>query len=237
MMRTLRRAGTAPGERRITALSGLREPIVVILLLIALFTAISGKPLDGVFMLVVATGLAWDAARRARSRPPAPAGGDPAVPAPAAQAAAAEARAAEAAAARAPAARGRPRRPLLIVTGLAVGALYAALVGSFARYSWPATAAVLGLGAIVLAVGWRESRRWRPVPGKLPMPGAMLWGGLLVAGGLWELAALLQQPSLTVASYTHPTISSLTDPLLGTHAGRSLALATWLALGWFLVER
>ncbi len=204
----------------------------MILLLIALFTAISGKPLDGVFMLVVATGLAWDAARRARSRPPAPAGGDPAVPAPAAQAAAAEARAAEAAAA-----RGRPRRPLLIVTGLAVGALYAALVGSFARYSWPATAAVLGLGAIVLAVGWRESRRWRPVPGKLPMPGAMLWGGLLVAGGLWELAALLQQPSLTVASYTHPTISSLTDPLLGTHAGRSLALATWLALGWFLVER
>ena len=204
----------------------------MILLLIALFTAISGKPLDGVFMLVVATGLAWDAARRARSRPPAPAGGDPAVPAPAAQAAAAEARAAEAAAA-----RGRPRRPLLIVTGLAVGALYAALVGSFARYSWPATAAVLGLGAIVLAVGWRESRRWRPVPGKLPMPGAMLWGGLLVAGGLWELAALLQQPSLTVASYTHPTVSSLTDPLLGTHAGRSLALATWLALGWFLVER
>ena len=204
----------------------------MILLLIALFTAISGKPLDGVFMLVVATGLAWDAARRARSRAPAPGGGDPAVPAPAAQAAAAEARAAEAAAA-----RGRPRRPLLIVTGLAVGALYAALVGSFARYSWPATAAVLGLGAIVLAVGWRESRRWRPVPGKLPMPGAMLWGGLLVAGGLWELAALLQQPSLTVASYTHPTVSSLTDPLLGTHAGRSLALATWLALGWFLVER
>src|SRR6266568_9612861 len=133
MMRTLRRAGTAPGERRITALSGLREPIVVILLLIALFTAISGKPLDGVFMLVVATGLAWDAARRARSRAPAPGGGDPAVPAPAAEAAAAEARAAEAAAA-----RGRPRRPLLIVTGLAVGALYAALVGSFARYSWPA---------------------------------------------------------------------------------------------------
>jgi hypothetical protein len=260
MMRTSRRAEPVPSARRISALTGLREPIVVVLLLIAFFTAISGKPLDGLFMLVVATGLAWDAARRAKAGAQAPAGGVPPVPAtaaqppaaqppaaqppaaqpPAAQPPAAQAPDAQARAAQAPAVSAtvvRPRRPLLIITGLVAGGLYAASVGSLTRYSWPATVAVLGVGAVVVVLGWRGPRRQRPIPGKLPLPGSALWGGLLVAGGLWELAALLMQPDLTLASYAHPTISALTDPLLGTHAGRSLALAIWLALGWFLVER
>ena len=46
--------------------SGLRQPIVAILLLIALFTAVSGKPLDGFLMLAVATLLIFDAARSRR---------------------------------------------------------------------------------------------------------------------------------------------------------------------------
>src|SRR5215471_13740797 len=50
----------------VTVLAGLREPIVVILLLIAFFTWISGKPLDGLLMLVVGVSLAWDTGRRAR---------------------------------------------------------------------------------------------------------------------------------------------------------------------------
>jgi hypothetical protein len=41
---------------------GLRRPIVLILLLIILFTTISGKPLDGFLMLAVAALLVWDAA-------------------------------------------------------------------------------------------------------------------------------------------------------------------------------
>jgi hypothetical protein len=48
---------------------------------------------------------------------------------------------------------------------------------------------------------------------------------------------LLEQPTMTTDSYAHPTISTLTDPLLSTWAGRSLVLAAWLGLGWFLVER
>jgi hypothetical protein len=52
-------------------LAGLREPIVVVLLLIALFTSISGKPPDGVLMLVAGVSLAWDAARRSRRGGPA----------------------------------------------------------------------------------------------------------------------------------------------------------------------
>src|SRR5690348_1298975 len=44
-------------------LAGLREPIVLVLLAIAFFSAISGKPVDGVLMLIVAVGLGWDAGR------------------------------------------------------------------------------------------------------------------------------------------------------------------------------
>ena len=46
--------------------AGLRQPIVAILLLIALLTAVSGKPLDGFLMLAVAILLSFDAARSRR---------------------------------------------------------------------------------------------------------------------------------------------------------------------------
>ena len=51
------------------ALAGLRAPVVWVLLAIAFFTSISGKPVDGVLMLIVAVGLAWDAGRRALRHP------------------------------------------------------------------------------------------------------------------------------------------------------------------------
>jgi hypothetical protein len=44
----------------------LRQPIVAILLLIALFTTVAGKPLDGFLMLAVAILLTFDAARSRR---------------------------------------------------------------------------------------------------------------------------------------------------------------------------
>jgi hypothetical protein len=60
---------------------------------------------------------------------------------------------------------------------------------------------------------------------------------VLLAGGLWELLALAQQPSLDDTSYAHPTLSALTDPVLASHPGRSLALAVWLLIGGYLVRR
>ncbi len=128
-------------------------------------------------------------------------------------------------------------RRLLILCGVAGGVLFATVVGSFSRYSWPATVGVIGLATAVVAVSWRGPLRPRPDPGKLPWRGVMLWAGLLVAIGLWELAALFLQPGLAVTSYAHPTISALTDPLLISHAGRSVALAIWVGIGWFLAER
>lgn len=216
-----------PGRWRL-ALAGFREPIVAILLLTAVFTAISGRLVDGVLLLIAGVGLAWDAAR-SRYRVSAPSGAaGVAGTGPAGQVAG-----------QPPVgpATARRRRPLIILAGIVGCALYSAVVGMFTRYSWPASVAVTGLAAAVVAIGWRGPLRPRTDPGKLPARGAALWAGLLVAGGLWELAALFLQPSLTTTSNAHPTISALTDPLLTSHTGRSAALAIWVAIGWFLAER
>ena len=216
-------AGPArPAARAIGVLAGFREPVVLVLLAIAFFTYISGKPVDGVLMVIVAVGLAWDAGRRAR------AGGGVSD---AGQTAGALGLSPE---------RGRAggrRRLLGIIALLAGGAVYAGAVGSFSRYSWPATAGIIGLGTVVVLIGWHGPLRHRRVAGRLPLAGALAWAVVLVFGCLWELAALLLQPSITTGSYAHPTISTLTDPLLSTWPGRSVLLAAWLAFGWYLAER
>jgi hypothetical protein len=197
----------------LAALAGLRAPVVWVLLAIAFFTSISGKPVDGVLMLIVAVGLAWDAGRRALRHP--------------------ETGEATARADRLP---GRRRR-VAVIALLAGAVVYAGVVGSFSRYSWPATAGIIGLGAVVVLIGWHGPARARPDGGRLPVAGTLAWLAVLVAGCLWELSALLQQPSLTTDSPAHPTISTLTDPLLATFPGRSVALLAWVAFGWYLVDR
>jgi len=206
-----------PAGRVLAALAGLREPVVWILLAIAFFTAISGKPVDGVLMLLVAVGLAWDAGRRA-PRHPDTAG--------AANAATWPARL-----------RGGRRRGVVAGLLLAGAAIYAGVVGSFSRYSWPVTACIIVLGTVVVLIGWHGPVRSRPAGGRLPVAGTLAWIAVLVAGCLWELGALLQQPSITTDSYAHPTISTLTDPVLAASPGRAVVLLAWLALGWYLVER
>jgi hypothetical protein len=67
--------------------------------------------------------------------------------------------------------------------------------------------------------------------------GTAAWAALLGLSGVWELAALFFQPSLDTDSYAHPTISTLTDPVLVSAPGRSAVLAAWLGLGWYLVRR
>jgi hypothetical protein len=230
-------------ERELTpsqaVLAGVRQPIVLILLAIAFFTTISGKPLDGFLMLTVATLLVWDAAR-SRLREHTGWGRPAAVASVGASTVVTAHSDTEMAPDRAPkASRARlsNRRLAAGLAWVAAGLCYASVVGSFKRYSWPATIAVVALGCLAVAVGWQGPLRRRAALTGQALRRAWLWAVVLVAGGLWELSSLLQQPHLTTDSYAHPTISALTDPLLASHPGRSLVLGIWLWLGWFLAGR
>ncbi len=242
----------SPGQ---AVLSGFRQPAVAVLLLIALCTAISGKPLDGVLMLTVASLLVFDAARtRLGAVGPDTAGhqaggGSPAVPPdvpdvpdvpgmPGATArvatTASTATTARGAGRRLSWRRGRTWAGLAAV---AAGGLYAASVGAFSLFSWPATIPVVAVGCLAVAIGWQGPLRHRPPLTGTAQRRSWLWAVIVVVGGGWELSSLLQQPHLTTDSYAHPTISALTDPLLASHPGRSLVLAAWLLVGWLLVGR
>lgn len=240
-----------PAGRVLAALAGFRAPVVWILLAIAFFTSISGKPVDGALLLIVAIGLAWDAGRRALHHPEAgrhpETGRQPETgrylesgrsPEAGRRPEAGHGAQARRGAVPRPAGRYSGRRRLVAVAVLlACGAAYAGVMGSFTRYSWPVTAGIVGLGTAVVVIGWQGPRRDRPAGARLPLAGTLAWIAVLVAGCLWELGALLQQPSLTTDSYSHPTISTLTDPVLATSPGRAVVLLAWLALGWYLVER
>ncbi len=262
-------AGGSPATLTQAALAGLRQPIVGILLLIALFTTVSGKPLDGFLMLTVALLLMWDAARtkiaasgglrRPQPGPIASLADGPGYgtdrpgysavtgsvghrnPATGGYNAAAAAAAGADLGTEPPgsdAVPGSRRKPRLVGAILgAAGLLYAGVVGSFSRYSWPVTIAVVALGCLMVAIGWQGPLRQREPLTGTPLRRAWLWAVVLVTGGLWELNSLLQQPHLTTDSFAHPTISALTDPLLASHPGRSIALGAWLLIGWFVVGR
>jgi hypothetical protein len=216
---TARETSISPGQ---AVLSGFRQPVVAVLLLIALCTAISGKPLDGALMAAVASLLVFDSARtRLTDAGPelastARGDGQPSSARPIS---------------------GRHSRTWAGLAVITACGLYAVFVGSFSRYSWPATVAVVAVGCLVVGIGWQGPLRQRAALTGTAQRRSWLWGVIVVVGGSWELSSLLQQPHLTTDSYAHPTISALTDPLLGGHPGRSLVLAGWLFVGWLLVER
>jgi hypothetical protein len=216
-----RAVAITPGQ---AALSGLRHPLVGVLLLIALCSAISGKPLDGVLMATVAVLLAWDATRaRLRDWPGYPAN---------------TARSPARQEGTAPPGRAAARwRSARLFAAVAAAASYATIVGAFSRYSWPVTIAVVMLGCLMVAIAWQGPVRSRPALSGRPLRRVWLWAVVLVAGGGWELSSLLQQPHLTTDSYAHPTISALSDPVLASHPGRTVFLGAWLLLGWFLAGR
>jgi len=118
---------------------------------------------------------------------------------------------------------------------LLVAVAYSAVAGAWGRYTWPDTFAILVPGVAVLMVGWRGSLRPVPVPDAPSRRGVRTWSLVLVALGLWELFALLAQPSFTVSSDAHPTVSYLMDPVLASHLGRSLTLLAWLVIGWYVL--
>jgi hypothetical protein len=119
--------------------------------------------------------------------------------------------------------------------GLAAAALVAAYAWwavGLAPFSWPATLAVVGAGAA--AAAWGAWHRRAAAPGA---PGASVarvapWAALAAVAAVWQLAAYLQHPR-----DDHPTLSSLTNAALDSHAARAAAFVVWLAATVALARR
>ena|SRR2546427_4249025 len=204
-------AGGAPSSPAIApgVLVAARDPVVIILLLAGIFDGLAGNLIHSVLLIAVGLALGREVAI-GRGGPASVAGSAGTL------------------------AIAPLWPPVLAILGAVA---YAVIVGAFGRYSWPATLAVVLPGSVVLIVTWREKDYPRCDVPPLDAIGAIAWGSAFVGLALWELAALLLQPSLTTDSAAHPTISVLTDPLLATHPGRSIALLLWLGLGWFILQR
>lgn len=234
---------------------GLRDPVVVMLLVAAVFDGISDNWVHALFLGTVGMALAWDAHRRRRQHlidevagadsdldRGAAVLGEAADNGPTATGAGGAlsfthdgALALDAPSGRSYAHTASSRYWAAVYS--AAGIAFAVIVGGLPRYSWPASIAVASLGAAMVARGWSGPAARGTTPVTLDHRGTAVWTSVFVAGALWELAALLLQPSLTIGSDTHPTISVLSDPLLLSHLGRSVALLGWLGFGWFLLKR
>ena len=202
-----------------TIRAGVREPVIICLLVAALFDELSGNPLH--FLVLVGTAVAL-AVARARERValgtaerPVGLWGDP------------------------PELLGRMRSvlarssiPLLLIPAAA----FALVVGWFGRYSVVPTLAVAAVGAVGIALSWHGPLGEEPLE-PVERSGKVLWMLVIVALSAWELTNLFLQPTLSTNSYRHPTLSVLSDPFLGTHFGRGLALLLWLRIGWGLLRR
>src|SRR5512133_313360 len=199
-----------------TAGTVLGDPVIDILLLAGVAEILAGDPLvDWLVLLATAAALGWDRIRRGR-----PPDGE--------------------AVAVARAGQGWVDRlmPVHLTPALVIGGLgYAVAAGGLDPFSRPAMVAVAAPGLAGVLSAWQA----RPTPPAQAAPihagGAAAWAAVFVVLALWELSALLLQPSLTIGSPLHPTISVLLDPALGSQLGRSVGFAVWLALGWLLVRR
>jgi hypothetical protein len=222
------REESAGARARPSFLAASREPVIIAIFVLAgIFEVLSGDPfVHGAVLFAVAGALSWDAIRRRREAVAQPT--EPKV----SSATAGDMHPGPAEPVAGSAAKLR-LTPAMVFAGVA----YAIAVGTFGRYSWPSTVAVVGPGAAGVAVAWRRPTHEEPAPLGLDPWGTLAWVAVFLALALWELAALLLQPSLSTPSAAHPTISTLMDPTLASHLGRSITLILWLGFGWFLLER
>ena len=98
-------------------------------------------------------------------------------------------------------------------------------------FTLPSLVATVGGGLLAILVGARLPRRPAPIR-RAVTAGGWVWFALAAAIGMWELQSFLQHPRSQ-----HPTLSSLTNTLLESHASRMVALVGWLAGGVWLARR
>ena len=224
---------TAPRARRESLAATLRRcpravvhPVVLTFAIAAYFSYVSGDTVRAAYLLAAGLALAWDHTRRAVRTSGAPAHSSRA-----------------ACPDRMPvfshesAERRRAAMGRLLIPAVLAAAGYAAIVGLFQRYSWPATIAVCIPAAAGVLVAWRVSAGSDSEPKRLSLAGVAPWAFVWAGAAAWELTALYLQPNLDTDSYAHPTLSFLANPVLASAPGRSAVLFGWLAFGWYLARR
>ncbi len=125
------------------------------------------------------------------------------------------------------------------IAAAAAACIAYAVMASFTRpFTWPAdvvTAVPLVLAAVATVPRMRRAGAAGAAGHVAHRARASGWRWLVpvavaVAVAGWELACYASAPRAA-----HPTLSSLIDLLDSTHAGKAVAFAVWLALGWYLV--
>lgn len=136
---------------------------------------------------------------------------------------------------------GQGRRRPAIAAGVAVAVVWVWFASGVRPFTVPAEVLTFVPGLLVLLVtlrrraepsdpgvaaadvaavrGLKRSTRWLP------------WIFVVAALCALELTELFAQPRSS-----HPTLSSVTNTLLGNHPGRFVGYAIWLALGWALIR-
>jgi hypothetical protein len=123
----------------------------------------------------------------------------------------------------------------LWVAAVVVAAVYSWGAAGIRPFTAPMDAAVGVPAALMAVLGWQLwSRRRRSAPGvaapsrREGVPWAVLIGLLAVLEGVDYLSS---------PRAAHPTLSSIADGAMNTHAGRAVLIAAWLLLGWAMFLR
>lgn len=123
----------------------------------------------------------------------------------------------------------RPARKLL-VGGIVVA--YAWVASASAPLSTRALIGVLIPGAILGAIAYGRPPERIPAPDSIDVAGFSYWIVALALLFEWEASAFRAG-----ATWWHPTLTDLINPLLTPHPVRSAAFVLWIAAGWGLVRR
>jgi hypothetical protein len=117
-------------------------------------------------------------------------------------------------------------------------ALYAGVASLSRPLTAPAVVAVAVPAVVVLvAAGLPRSPPAPDGPPPRVRRTAAAWATLVALAAGWELVAWLHQPAYNVASYDHPTLSVLLDPVTDPWAPRFAVWCLWLYVGYRLVRR
>jgi len=132
---------------------------------------------------------------------------------------------------RAPSAEPAPRAARALVAAALV-AVYGWWAVGLPPFSGTATVAVIGAGAAAAAwAGWHRRRSGSRAGGTQEARLAP-WAVLTAAAVVWQLAAFVQRPR-----DDHPTLSSLANTALDSHAARTAAFVAWVIATVALVRR